>query len=110
MVEEFLMAFITLGLSAVMVVSTLYIVLRLLAWAGDKPLPGAQNRVFSIAFVSLVAVVAMLLLLDIELIATFSFVRESLVVLIEAVDIVASIIVAVLVIITFAFLRAAKRQ
>jgi hypothetical protein len=67
MINEFLLRAVILSFDAIVTVFMLCLVTRLLHWAKDKPLPGAHNRIFNIALMSLVTAVAMLLIVDVEM-------------------------------------------
>jgi hypothetical protein len=107
--ESVIYAYIALAFAAIVTVTTLFIVLKLLDLTKDRPLPGSQSRVLNAAIVGLVCTVAMLLLADVELIAILTTVVEPLRTLIEGIDLVASAIVALVFLAVLFTLRRAKK-
>jgi len=110
MISEFLLPAVILTFDVIVTVFALYLVTRLLHWAKDKPLPGAHNRIFNIALVSLVTAVAMLLIVDVEMIVIFPAIKSGLLTLIEEIDLFATGVIVVLIVFVFITLRRIKRE
>lgn len=89
----------------VVIVITLYAVIRLLDWSSGKPLPGEKDLLFNAAVLGLVALIAVVVLLDVELAIVFSQnIREPVLQLLETIDILimatlAAMVIAVLLVI-----------
>jgi amino acid transporter len=105
MPSESLVAVLVLGLAGVVVVATLYLIMRLLDWSKDRALPGEHNRIFNIALASLVAVIAMLLIVDTEMALVLPSLKSSLVNLIEEIDLVATGLILLLIVFSFMMLK-----
>lgn len=90
--------YILLAVFVVVIGSTLYSLARFLHWSRSRPLPGAQNPVLNVAVVGLVAVVAMLLILDVELMGVFGSLKEPVLMIFEATDLLAVIVASLAVI------------
>lgn len=88
------------GVAVIVVELTLYLVSRLLSWSKDKPLPGAENRLVNIAVVSLLALVAPLLILEIELTVVFRSIGDPLLTLVETAVGIALVVAIVLLVFT----------
>ena len=95
---------------AIVTVFALYLVTRLLDRAKDKPLPGGHNRIFNIAVVSLVTAIAMLLIIDVEMIVIFPAVKSGLLTLVEEIDLFATGVIVMLIVFVFITLRRIKRE
>ena len=101
--------YILLAVFVLVIISTLYSLGRLLHWSQSRPLPGTQNPVLSIAVVCLVAVVAILLLLDVELMAVFGSLKEPVLTIFEATNLLAVIAVSLAVIVILTMLKRIKQ-
>lgn len=110
MLSEFFLAALLLSFDAILVVSALYLVARLLDWSKDKPLPGAYNRIFNIAIVSLAAAISMLVIVDVEMIVIFPAVKSDLLALVEEIDLFATGVIVMLIVFVFVTLRRIKRE
>ena len=110
MLSEFFLAVLVLSIDAVLVVSALYLVTRLLDMSKDKPLPGAYNRIFNIAVVSLAAAISMLLIVDVEMIVIFPKVTGGLLALIEEIDLVATGVIVMVIVFVFVALKRIRRE
>jgi hypothetical protein len=110
MLSEFFLAALVLSIDAILVVSALYLVARLLDWSKDKPLPGAYNRVFNIAIVSLTAAISMLVIVDVEMIVIFPEVTGGLLALIEEIDLVATGVIVMVIVFVFVALKRIRRE
>jgi hypothetical protein len=110
MLSELLLAALVLSFDAILVVSALYLVARLLDWSKDMPLPGAHNRIFNIAVVSLVTAIAMLLIVDVEMIVIFPAVKSGLLTLVEEIDLLATGVIVMLIVFVFITLRRIKSE
>jgi hypothetical protein len=109
MANEFLVSVLVIGFAAIITVSTLYLVLKLLDWK-EKPLPGAHSRIFNIALVSLVTAVAMLLIVDVELIVILPSIKGGLLTLVEEIDLFATAVVVSLIVLVFMLLRGVRER
>jgi hypothetical protein len=105
MLSEFFLAALVLSIDAVLVVSGLYLVTKLLDMSKDKPFPGAHNRIFNIAVVSLAAATLMLLIVDVEMIVLFPEVTGGLLALIEEIDLVATGVIVMVIVFVFIALK-----
>lgn len=109
MAAELLFSVLIISFAAIVTVSTLYLVLRLLDWK-ENPLPGAHSRIFNIALVSLVTAVAMLLIVDVELMVILPSITGGLLTLIEQIDLFATAIIALLIVFVFTLLRGVRKR
>jgi hypothetical protein len=110
MLSEFFLAALVLGIDAVLVVSGLYLVTKLLDMSKDKPLPGAYDRIFNIAVVSLAAATLMLLIVDVEMIVIFPAVTSGLLALVEEIDLVATGVIVMVIVFVFIALKRIRRE
>jgi hypothetical protein len=110
MSSEFLVAGLILALDVVVTVLMLYLVTKLLDWSKDKPLPGVQSRIINIASVSLLGAVAMLLILDVELIAILPNIKGGLLALVEEIEMFATAVILLLIVFVFIMLRRIKKE
>jgi len=106
---ELLYVFILLASDVAIVVTMLYLIMRVLHWSREKALPGANRPIFNLAIVGLTAMVAMLVLIDFEFVALFQSLNESLFVAISETDLFSAVIGAIVVIVVWAILRRVKR-
>jgi amino acid transporter len=111
MLTDFVLAMLMLAFGGIAVGLMLYLATRLLDWSRDKPLPGAHNRILNITLVSLMAAGAMLLIVDVELIAlVLSPAGSSLIALLEEIDLLATAVIAFLIVFVFITLRRIKKE
>jgi Kef-type K+ transport system membrane component KefB len=112
MSSEFLFGVLMLTFGAVAAGFTLYLAARLIEWSKDKPLPGGQNRIVNIAVVSLTAAVAMLLIVDVELIAVLlsTGIKSGLLTLLEEIDLFATAAVVLLIVLVFIMFRRIRKE
>lgn len=101
--------YILLAVFVLVIISTLYSLGSLLHWSQSRPLPGTQNPVLSIAVVCLVAVVAILLLLNVELMGLFGSLKEPVLTIFEATNLLAVIAVSLAVIMILTMLKRIKQ-
>jgi len=110
MLSEFFLAVLVLGIDAVLVVSALYLVTRLLDWSKDKLLPGAYNHVLNIAIVSLTAAISMLVIVDVEMIVIFPAIKGGLLTFVEEIGLFATGVIGLLIVSVFVTLRRIRKE
>jgi amino acid transporter len=111
MSTDFLFAMLVLAFGGIAVGLMLYLVSRLLDWSRDKPLPGAHSRILNITLVSLVTAAAMLLIVDVELIAfVLSPARGTLITMLEEIDLFATAVIVLLIIFVFITFRRIRKE
>jgi hypothetical protein len=97
--------FVLFALDVVTVVLTLSVLLRLFEWGKGHPLPRVQNPFFVLALLGLLAVVAFVLLTDIELVELLSILKGSVLAIVEALDVFSAILALLIVVVIFLLLR-----
>jgi hypothetical protein len=110
LLSEFLLAALVLGFDAILIVLALFLVVRLLDWSKGMQLPGAHNRIFKIAVVSLVTAIVMLFIVDVEMTVILPAIKSNLLTLIEEIDLIATGVIAILIVFVFITVRRMKRD
>jgi len=95
--SEIAYAYLVVALGATSIVSAFYVLSKLLDWSKKRRLPGTENRLVHTAALALVAATALLLLLDIELLALYNELQPQLIAFVEYVDVIAAIVLVILV-------------
>lgn len=92
-------------LVAVVTVFALYLLAKILIWSKRPHLRESRRPLFIVALVTSVTMVAILLLLEIELIAVFRTPQERIMTIVAAIDVAALLVVAICVSVIFLAIR-----